>query len=109
MAAFADPFAGANHTQEFDDHDLIQAIRMDIASELEAMFLYDSHARLAKDPVVRKTLSEIRDEEREHMGELIACLRHLSPEETDLMLEGQGEVMEKAEELGVDFQALGVK
>jgi rubrerythrin len=89
--------------------DLIQALRIDIASELEAMFLYDAHARGTSDPLVKKTFEEIRDEEREHMGELIACLRHVAPGETDLMLEGQGEVMEKAEALGVDFQALGVK
>ena len=105
MPSFPDPFAGAN-PPELSVEDLIQAIRIDIAGELEAMFLYDAHARASKDPVVVKTLTEIRDEEREHMGELIALLRHLSPEETDLFLEGQSEVMEKAEALGVDFSPL---
>jgi rubrerythrin len=105
MPSFPDPFAGAN-PPELSTEDLIQAIRIDIAGELEAMFLYDAHARASKDPVVAKTLAEIRDEEREHMGELVALLRYLSPEETELFLDGQGEVAEKAEALGISFTPL---
>jgi len=105
MPNFPDPFVGAE-PKPLTKEDLIQAIRIDIAGELEAMFLYDAHARATDDPVVAKTLSEIRDEEREHMGELIALLRHLDPKETELFLEGQGEVIEKAEALGVDFKPL---
>jgi rubrerythrin len=105
MPSFPDPFIGADPSK-LTKEDLVQAIRIDIAGELEAMFLYDAHARATDDELVRKTLSEIRDEEREHMGELIALLRHLDPEETELFLEGQGEVIEKAEKLGVDFKPL---
>jgi rubrerythrin len=105
MPNFPDPFVGADPKQ-LSKADLIQAIRIDIAGELEAMFLYDAHARATDDELVRKTLFEIRDEEREHTGELISLLRYLDPTETDLLLEGQGEVREKAEKLGVDFKRL---
>ena len=105
MPNFPDPFVGTN-PPKLTKEDLIQAIRIDIAGELEAMFLYDAHVRATDDPIVAATLSEIRDEERVHVGELISLLRHLDPKETDFLLEGQDEVIEKAEELGIDFKAL---
>jgi rubrerythrin len=105
MAAFTDPFTGAN-PQELSRADLIQALRIDIASELEAMFLYDAHARSTADPLVQKTLLEIRNEERAHAGELLALVRYLDPNETEMLLDGQGEVMEKAEALGIGFSPL---
>lgn len=105
MPSFPDPFVGTN-PPKLTKEDLIQAIRIDIAGELEAMFLYDAHAQATDDKLVAETLAEIRDEERAHVGELIALLRHLDPRETELFLEGQEEVMEKAEELGVEFKPL---
>ena len=37
-------------------------------------------------------LSDIRDEEKAHMGELVTLMRYLDPKETELFLEGEGEV-----------------
>ena len=39
-------------------------------------------------------LSDIRDEEREHMGELLELLERLAPDEKALHDEGRGEVLE---------------
>jgi rubrerythrin len=104
MAGFPDPYAGSN-PPKLSKADLIQAVRLDIVGELEAMFLYDAHSQATDDPVAKKVLADIRDEEREHMGELITLLRYLAPDELDLFLEGQGEVTEMMEELGIDFKA----
>lgn len=41
-------------------------------------------------------LSDIRDEEREHMGELLELLERLAPDEKALHDEGRGEVREMA-------------
>jgi rubrerythrin len=105
MAAFAEPFVGkiqGSLTKE----DLIQALRVDLASELEAMFLYDAHARASEDPFVAAQLRDIRDEEKEHFGELVALLRYLDPVTTDAFLEGQGEVLETAEKMGISLSKL---
>ena len=101
MASFADPFQG-NCDRKMTKEELIQAIRIDISSELEAMFLYDAHAMAADDPLVKKVLADIRDEEKQHAGELLALLRYLDPKTAEFICGGHGEVREMMEELGMD-------
>lgn len=102
MPSFANPFVG-NIARKMTKQELAQAIRLDLASELEAVFLYDSHANATDDPVAKKVLADIRDEEKEHMGELLTLLKYLDPTETALYLEGEGEVREMMAELGLSF------
>lgn len=101
MAEFANPYVG-NCDRKLKKEELIQALRIDVASELEAMFLYEAHAMATDDPLVQKVLRDIRDEEKEHAGELLALLRYLDPDVGDLLVEGMGEVKEMMEELGMD-------
>ena len=100
MPSFAPPFEG-NIDRKITKHELIQAIRLDIASELEAMFLYDSHAKATDDMFVRKVLEDIRDEEKAHMGELMTLLKYLDPNWEEMLASGEGEVKEVMEELGI--------
>lgn len=100
MPSFANPFEG-NVQRKISKEELIQAIRIDIASELEAIFLYDAHVMATDDPLVKKVLADIRDEEKEHVGELMALMRHLDPALAGLMADGEGEVKEMMEELGI--------
>ena len=101
MPSFANPFAG-NVDRKISKPELIQALRIDIAGELEAIFLYESHALATDDPLVKKVLMDIRDEEKEHCGELYKLMRYLDPDLADLMMEGEGEVKEMMEELGIE-------
>ena len=101
MPDFANPFQG-NCNRKISKQELIQAIRIDIASELEAMFLYDAHAMATDDKLVKSVLEDIRDEEKQHAGELLALLRYLDPSTADLLMAGQGEVREMMERLGID-------
>ena len=101
MAEFANPYQG-NCERKLTKEELIQALRIDIAAELEAMFLYEAHAMATDDPLVKKVLYDIRDEEREHAGELLALLRYLDPKVDDFISEGMGEVKEMMEELFMD-------
>ena len=101
MADFANPFQG-NCDRKLSKEELIQAIRIDIASELEAMYLYDAHAMATDDPLVKKVLEDIRDEEKEHAGELLALMRYLDPEVARLLYNGHGEVREMMEKLNMD-------
>ena len=59
MPDFPNPFSG-NVDRKVNKEELVQALRVDIAGELEAMFLYDAHAQATDDPLVRKVLMDIR-------------------------------------------------
>ncbi|CRZ33846.1 ubiquinone biosynthesis protein COQ7 [Herbinix hemicellulosilytica] len=100
MASFANPFAG-NIPGKISKEELIQAIRLDIAGELEAIFIYDAHVQATDDPVAKKVLADIRDEEKAHVGELMTLLRHLDPEEAEHFAEGEQEVREMLEQLNI--------
>lgn len=101
MPSFANPYNGIVE-RKMTDAELMQALRIDIASECEAIFLYEAHRLATDNPVAQKVLADIRDEEREHMGELITLMRYLDPAETDTFLEGQGEVNTMLSELGIN-------
>ena len=101
MAEFANPFSG-NCDRKLTKAELIQAIRIDIASELEAMYLYDAHAMATDDPLVKEVLEDIRDEEKAHAGELLALMRYLDPGLADILYSGHGEVREEMEKMGMD-------
>ena len=105
MANFADPFQG-NCDRKLTKDELIQAIRIDISSELEAMFLYDAHAMATDDPLVKKVLLDIRDEEKQHAGELLALLRYLDPKTAEFIFDGHGEVREKMQDLGMSVSEI---
>ena len=98
MPSFANPFT-ANVERKMSKEELIQAVRLDIGGELEAIYLYDAHVQATDDPAAKAVLSDIRDEERAHVGELMTLMRILDPREADLFLDGQKEVQEMMEEL----------
>lgn len=100
MPNFANPFQG-NVNRKISKEELIQAVRLDIAGELEAIYVYDAHVQATDDPVAKAIISDIRDEEKAHVGELMTLLRHLDPEEATHFLSGEAEVKELLEELGV--------
>jgi len=101
MPAFTSPFAG-NVNKKMSKEELIQAIRLDIAGELEAIFLYDAHVQATDDEIAKKVLGDIRDEEKAHVGELMSLLRALDPKEAELFAEGEQEVAEMLAELGMN-------
>jgi len=98
MPSFANPFAG-NVERKLTKEELIQAIRLDIAGELEAIYLYDAHVEATDNEIAKKVISDIRDEEKTHFGELVTLLRVLDPEEAELFISGEKEVKEMLEEM----------
>lgn len=100
MPSFANPF-GSNVPRKMTNEELAQAIRLDLAGELEAIFLYDAHRMATDDPLAQAVLADIRDEEKEHMGELLTLLQYLDPKEAELFSEGVGEVEAMMKELGI--------
>jgi uncharacterized protein len=87
MAQLGDPFVG-NINKQLSAGELIQALRVDIAGELEAIIGYEAHVMSTADERVKKVLSHIADEERQHVGELQQLLNILSP--NDLQMNDKG-------------------
>lgn len=104
MPSFANPYGG-DVPRTMTNGELSQAIRLDLASELEAIFLYDAHVMATDDKVAKKVLADIRDEEKEHMGELLTLLQYLDPNEAGFYEEGAGEVADMIKELGIKSKA----
>jgi len=100
MPSFANPFQ-ANVPRKMNKEELIQAIRLDIAGELEAIFLYDAHVQATDIEIAKKVIGDIRDEEKAHVGELMTLLYALDPEEAEHFASGKAEVQEMMEELGL--------
>lgn len=111
MPTFANPFQG-NVDRKLTKKELIQAVRLDIAGELEAIYIYDAHVQATDDVMAKKIISDIRDEEKAHVGELMTLLRALDPKELELFSFGEAEVNEMLGELGLSEasaeQAAGV-
>ena len=99
MPDFANPFVGDNNRQKMTQEELIQAIRLDIAGELEAIYVYDAHVQATSDPRAKKIIADIRDEEKAHVGELMTLLRILDPDEAKHFEEGQEEVRDMLAEV----------
>jgi rubrerythrin len=99
MPNFANPFQG-NVNRKITKEELIQAVRLDIAGELEAIFLYDAHVQATDDPVAKQIIADIRDEEKAHVGELMTLLKILDPAEAQHFVEGEAEVKELLESMG---------
>ena len=91
MGGFPNPFPG-NVERKMSNAELMQALRHDIAGELEAIFLYDAHYHATDDPVAKAVLADIRDEEKVHVGEFLKLLKILSPNEILFYTEGKKEV-----------------
>lgn len=91
MPAFTNPFSG-NIDKKINKAELIQAIRLDIANEIEAIFVYDAHVQATDDKIAKKVLADIRDEEKVHVGELLALLKHLDPTLVANLAAGESEV-----------------
>ncbi len=102
MPNMPNPF-GMKIPEKITKQELINAVRQDIVGELEAIFLYDAHAQATDDIRAKKILEDIRDEERQHVGELMTLLNILDPNEAKLFSNGQEEVKEMMEELGLEM------
>ena len=92
----------ANIPGKMSNDDTIQALRVDIAGELEAIIGYEAHALSTNDERVKKVLYHIADEERQHVGELQQLLYLLCPKEEEHTEKGKKAVQQQQAQ---NFQA----
>lgn len=95
MPEFSTPFSCKKSDRKLTKEELIRAIRFSIASEFEAIQLYEEIQESIDDEKSIKLLEEIAEDERVHVGNFLYLLKTLAPEES----ESYGEGVEEAEEI----------
>jgi len=73
-----------------------EALRLAIIAELDAINLYLQLARAIDDERVKKVFEDVAREEKTHVGEFLAVLKHLDPEQAEELVKGAEEVKEIA-------------
>ena len=92
MPEFVNPFTGTV-PRKMTPSELLRALRLDAAAELEAVHLYLAHADATDDPLAKKVLIDVAEEEIVHLGEFQSVIAELYPEELSFLKEGHAEVM----------------
>ena len=68
MAIIGNPYI-ANASAKMNTDELIQAIRVDIINEYEAIIGYEAHAAATIDEKAKKVFYHIAEQEKSHLGE----------------------------------------
>jgi uncharacterized protein len=91
MPDFFNPFSGMVPDRKLTKEELVRAIRLDIAGELEAIHGYMAHADATDNELAKAVLIDIANEERVHAGELQRLLAILTGED-EYQQKGKAEV-----------------
>ena len=94
MPEFSNPFNGNKCERKLTKEELIRAIRFNIASEYEAIQLYDQLAESIDDKNAIKLLREISDDEKVHAGNFLKLLKTIDPDEGRFYEQGFDEACE---------------
>ena len=100
MPEFVNPFSGLV-PRHMTKQELVRALRLNLAAELEAVHLYLAHAEATDDALAKRLLVDIANEERQHAGEFLELLARLAPDEQHFLDLGRGEVKEVAAEFAL--------
>ena len=80
--------------RKFTADELIEALRLSIIAELDAVNMYLQFARACSDEKVKKVFEDIAREEKTHVGEFLALLKNLDVEQASQLRVGEREVKE---------------
>jgi len=98
MPEFSNAFSGNKFDRKLTKDELIRAIRFSIASEFEAIQLYEQLKESIDDECSKKVLEEISQDEKVHVGNFNYLLEKLSPEDKKYSDEGRIEAKEIIDE-----------
>jgi len=99
---FINPFGVMKPERKMEKSEIIRAVRLSIAAEHEAVQLYTQIAESSDDPIVKKVMLHVANEERVHAGEFLRLLKYLDPEEEKHYQEGYKEVEEEMKKFEVE-------
>lgn len=74
--------------------EIVGALRLAVITELDAINMYLQLARAIDIEEVRKVFEEVAREEKTHVGEFLAVLKSLDPEQVEELRKGAEEVRE---------------
>ncbi|MCL5256317.1 MAG: demethoxyubiquinone hydroxylase family protein [Chloroflexi bacterium] len=80
---FSSPYVGMTPPRKLTTEELMRALRIDVAAELDAINLYQAHIDAIDDEQVKAVIAHIRDEEKEHVAEFMAALNALDAKQKD--------------------------
>lgn len=93
MPEFATPFSCKKSDRKLTKEELIRAVRFSIASEYEAIQLYEELEESIDNEDAKKLLHEIAGDEKVHVGNFLHLLQMLAPDEEDSYKEGWEEAV----------------
>lgn len=94
MPVFSTPFEGNKCGRKLSQEELARAIRFSIASEFEAIQLYEQIKESTDNEDAKKLLNEITGDEKVHVGNFLHLLKMLAPDEEDFYKAGWQEAVE---------------
>ena len=99
MAGLVEPFPGRIPGDEITPQEIVNATRLAIIAEQEAIALYDKISKMVSDPKIQKLMISLADEEQVHVGELTKLIEKLDPTDASLIQEGKDEAEDELEVL----------
>lgn len=94
MPEFADIHSVYTPAKKLSEVEILRAIKFGIASEFEAIQLYQQIMESTDNEDVKKVLTEITNDEKHHAGGLYKLLEILSPEDEKEYQHGVQETLE---------------
>lgn len=94
MPEFSTPFSSKKNDRKLTKEELIRAIRFSIASEYEAIQIYEEIKESIDNEDAKKLLDEVTEDEKTHVGNFSYLLSMLSPDDHELAKEGIEEAKE---------------
>ena len=82
-------------TTSIMNFDTLQKARKDLIGEISAVIEYDTHIHNTNDRLARQTWQDIKNEELVHVGELLALINYLDPEQKQFVQKGFSEFYER--------------
>jgi len=83
-----------NRDKPYSKEELMEALRLATIAELDAVSLYEQMARFTEDERFKKVFLDVAREEKAHVGEFMALLLSLDPEQISELKDGFEEVEE---------------
>ncbi len=84
--------------QKITNYQLAENVRADIIGEIEAIIQYERHIQESNNPIVNRTLIDIVNEEKLHVGQLFGLLFFLDPTSQTQFEKGLNEFMKDKNE-----------
>jgi len=97
MPEFSTPNSVKKADKSFTDSEMIRAIRFAIASEYEAIQIYEEMTESISNKDAITIIEEIIEDEKVHVGNFLQLLRLLNPEEEEYYKEGYKETLDLLE------------